>query len=86
VPLLPQLLQRIVNVFSQTGMSAYLWVAGRTIREYAVEGTDGVAPCLQLVEQLSSPAFNMFGSKQFDDIPDGKILLSLCRISQMFLI
>ncbi|KAJ2957823.1 hypothetical protein NQZ79_g6514 [Umbelopsis isabellina] len=70
VPLLPQLLQRIVNVFSQTGMSAYLWVAGRTIREYAVEGTDGVAPCLQLVEQLSSPAFTMFGNKQFDDIPD----------------
>ncbi|CAO3658469.1 unnamed protein product [Umbelopsis ramanniana] len=70
VPLLPQLLQRIVNVFSQTGMSAYLWVAGRTIREYAVEGTDGVAPCLQLVEQLSSPTFAMFGAKSFDDIPD----------------
>jgi transportin-3 len=72
VPLIPQLLQRIVNVFSQTGMSAYLWVAGRTIREYAIEGSDGVTPCLQLVEQLSSPTFAMFGNKQFDDIPDGK--------------
>ncbi|GAB5592901.1 Nuclear import receptor [Umbelopsis nana] len=70
VPLIPQLLQRIVNVFSQTGMSAYLWVAGRTIREYAIEGSDGVAPCLELVEQLSSPTFTMFGTKSFDDIPD----------------
>lgn len=83
VPLIPQLLQRIVNVFSQTGMSAYLWVAGRTIREYAIEGSDGVAPCLELVEQLSSPTFTMFGTKSFDDIPDGMCFYYLLQVVEM---
>ncbi|CAO3589815.1 unnamed protein product [Absidia cylindrospora] len=69
-PLMPQLMENIVNGFDETGLGVYLWVANKIIKEYAVEGSEGVAPCFGLVERLSMIVFGKLNGQKFDDIPD----------------
>ena len=68
-PLLPQLMERLVNAFSATGQSCYLWVSFKLIRAYAQDEGETAAPCAQLVQRLSQ---SMFGKLQqnVSDIPD----------------
>ncbi|KAI9480494.1 MAG: armadillo-type protein [Benjaminiella poitrasii] len=69
VPLLPSLMERIVNAFDATGLSGYLWVALRMIREYG-KGGAAAAPCFELVQRLSQSMFIKLQSSQVNDIPD----------------
>ncbi|KAG0171417.1 Nuclear import receptor [Apophysomyces sp. BC1034] len=70
VPLLPQLMERLVAGFEQHGMSVYLWVSHKLVREYAVDGTESIAPCFTLVERLSAFLFTKLSVQKFVDIPD----------------
>lgn len=73
VPLLPQLMESVVSGFDQTGLGVYLWVGNKIIKEYAQEGSDGVAPCFGLLERLSLIVFGRLNGQKFDDFPDGKV-------------
>lgn len=68
IPLLPQLMDRIVNAFEATGQSCYLWVSFKLVREYALDKGDSAAPCFQLVQRLSQSMFSKL--QKVDDIPD----------------
>lgn len=72
VPLLPQLMERLVNAFSATGQSCYLWVSFKLVREYACDEGDAAAPCFQLVSRLSQSMFMKLQQQQqnINDIPD----------------
>ncbi|CAO3618834.1 unnamed protein product [Cunninghamella echinulata] len=70
IPLLPQLMESIVNGFESTGLGVYLWAANKVIGEYAIEGTDGVAPCFGLIERVSVLLFAKLNGQKMDDIPD----------------
>jgi transportin-3 len=69
VPLLPQLMERLVNAFGATGQSCYLWVSYKLIREYACDEGDAAAPCFELVQRLSQSMF-MKLQQQVNDSPD----------------
>jgi transportin-3 len=68
IPLLPQLMERLVNAFEATGQSCYLWVSFKLVREYALDKGDSAAPCFQLVQRLSQSMFRKL--QKVDDIPD----------------
>ncbi|RUS17966.1 hypothetical protein BC937DRAFT_89307 [Endogone sp. FLAS-F59071] len=70
IPLLPQLMERLVTVFDRTQLSCYLWVATKVVREYANEDANNTTNCLKFMEGLSTVMFGMLPSKQFSDIPD----------------
>ncbi|KAI8086442.1 armadillo-type protein [Halteromyces radiatus] len=70
VPLLPQLMEDIVLGFETTGLGVYLWVANKIIKQYSVEGSDGVAACFGLVERLSMIVFGKLNGQKLEDIPD----------------
>lgn len=76
VPLLPQLMERIVNAFDSTGLSGYLWVSSKLIREYA-KG-DGEHPCFEFIKRLSQTMFVKMQAQEINNMPDGK-----CRISDI---
>jgi transportin-3 len=65
-------MESIVSGFDQTGLGVYLWVGNKIIKEYAQEGSEGVAPCFGLLERLSLIVFGRLNGQKFDDIPDGK--------------
>lgn len=69
VPLLPQLMERLVNAFGATGESCYLWVSYRLVREYAQNEGDAALPCFQLVQRLSQFMFVKMG-QNVSEIPD----------------
>lgn len=69
VPLLPQLMERLVSAFGATGQSCYLWVSYRLVREYAQDEGDAAVPCLQLVQRLSQFMFVKIGPN-VSEIPD----------------
>ncbi|KAI7906612.1 armadillo-type protein [Cokeromyces recurvatus] len=69
VPLLPSLMERIVNAFDRTGLSGYLWVALRMVREYGKREA-AASPCFELVQRLSQTMFTKLQSSQVSDIPD----------------
>ncbi|KAI8642121.1 armadillo-type protein [Parasitella parasitica] len=67
IPLLPQLIERIVNAFAITGLSGYLWVSLRLIRGYS---SDGEGPCFDFVQRLSQAMFIKMQGQPINDIPD----------------
>ncbi|KAG9299539.1 hypothetical protein G9A89_020710 [Geosiphon pyriformis] len=70
-PLLPALMDRLVNAFDQTGLSCYLWVATKCVREYIDgEGSEATLTLLAFVERLSVTMFRVLAKKKFVDIPD----------------
>lgn len=70
IPLLPQLMERVVNAFANTGLSGYLWVSLKLVREYSKN--DGERPCFDLLQGLSQAMFIKMQAQQVNDIPDGK--------------
>ncbi|KAF1802852.1 armadillo-type protein [Mucor lusitanicus] len=68
IPLLPQLMERVVNAFANTGLSGYLWVSLKLVREYSKN--DGERPCFDLVQGLSQAMFVKMQAQQVNDIPD----------------
>ncbi|KAI8147628.1 armadillo-type protein [Fennellomyces sp. T-0311] len=70
VPLLPQLMDRLVTGFELSGFSIYLYVSGKIVREYADGGQDNAAVCFNLVERLSQIMFVKASGTKFDDMPD----------------
>ncbi|KAI9495182.1 armadillo-type protein [Zychaea mexicana] len=70
VPLLPQLMDRLVTGFQLSGFSVYLFVSYRIIREYAEGGEDNAAVCFSLVERLSQIMLTKANNTKFDDMPD----------------
>ncbi|CAG8608492.1 6594_t:CDS:2, partial [Acaulospora colombiana] len=69
--LLPDLMERLIAAFDQTGLSCYLWVAGKCVRMNSVgEGTEATLALLTFVERLSVTMFRILGDKKPDDIPD----------------
>lgn len=78
IPLLPQLVERLVSGFEHSGFSIYLYVSTRLIREYAEGGPENAAACFGLVERMSSIMFAKSNSKKFEEMPDGKNCLSGC--------
>ncbi|KAI8369742.1 armadillo-type protein [Blakeslea trispora] len=68
IPFLPQLMERIVNAFNLTGLSCYLWVALKLVREFARE--EGQRPCFEFVQQLSQVLFVKLQTQQVNDMPD----------------
>ncbi|CEP15482.1 hypothetical protein [Parasitella parasitica] len=67
IPLLPQLIERIVNVFAITGLSGYLWVSLKLIRGYA---RDNEGPCFDFIRRLSQAMFIKMQRQPINDIPD----------------
>ncbi|KAI8979289.1 armadillo-type protein [Mycotypha africana] len=68
VSLLPQLMERLVNAFANTGLSAYLWVSMKLVSEFA--RCDGEQPCLDFVKRQSQSMFSVLQKNQINDIPD----------------
>ncbi|KAG2219346.1 hypothetical protein INT45_011254 [Circinella minor] len=70
VPLLPQLMDRLVTGFQVSGFSIYLFVSFRIVRQYAEGGDDNAAVCFGLVERLSQIMFTKASNTKFDEMPD----------------
>ncbi|KAI9316196.1 armadillo-type protein [Dichotomocladium elegans] len=70
VPLLPQLMERIVSGFDYSGLSVYLYVALKIIKVYGAGGPENAAVCLNLVERMSATMFTRLTEKKFQDMPD----------------
>ncbi|CAG8533786.1 12478_t:CDS:2 [Acaulospora morrowiae] len=69
--LLPELMDRLIAAFDQTGLSCYLWVAGKCVRIHSSgEGTEATLTLLRFVERLSVTMFRILSEKKPDDIPD----------------
>lgn len=72
LPLLPQLLDRLVIGFEQSGLGVYLYVSLKVIEEYAQSTAETTAVCFSLIERLSGTMFTKANTTNFNDIPDGK--------------
>ncbi|RUS29267.1 armadillo-type protein [Jimgerdemannia flammicorona] len=70
LPLLPQLMERLVTAFDRTQLSCYLWVSTKIVREYAGEDATSTTNCLNFVEGLSTVMFRVLNTKKFTEIPD----------------
>lgn len=68
IPLLPQLMERLVSAFDATGNSCYLWVSFKLVREYACDEGECALPCFQFVQRISQSMFMKL--QQVNDIPD----------------
>ncbi|CAH1762563.1 14097_t:CDS:2 [Entrophospora sp. SA101] len=70
-PLLPELIERLVTTFDKTGLSCYLWVATKCVREHTDgEGTAATLALLSFVQRLSVSMFKFLSEKKLEDIPD----------------
>lgn len=70
IPLLPQLMERLVTAFGNTGLSGYLWVSLKLVREYAKN--EGERPCFEFVRSQSQSLFAQIQRESVNNIPDGK--------------
>ncbi|KAL0080626.1 armadillo-type protein [Phycomyces blakesleeanus] len=82
-PLLPLLMERLVGGFDSSRLGVYLWVAHKLVREYAIEGTESVTVCFQLLESLSATVFTTLNEKKFEEIPD--VVEEYFRLTSAFL-
>lgn len=83
LPLLPQLIERITSGFECSGLSVYLYVALKIIKEYGSGGQENAAGCFGLVERMSAIMFSKANEKQFQDMPDGKFFIQIfCTMIQ----
>ncbi|CAG8491419.1 5508_t:CDS:2 [Ambispora leptoticha] len=70
-PLLPALMERLVTTFDGTGLSCYLWVATKCVREHIDrEGSEVALTMLSFVQSLSITTFRILNEKKIIDIPD----------------
>jgi transportin-3 len=69
IPLLPQLMERLVTAFQQTGLSGYMWVSLKLVREYAKN--EGERPCFEFLKSQSQSMFTQMQSENVNNIPDG---------------
>lgn len=72
-PLLGIVAVKIVPLFEETRLSAYLWITRKLVSEFigVQEFTD---PLYQLVERMTRATFLEFSSKPIHTIPDGNQL------------
>lgn len=68
-PLVPQLISKMINGFSSTNESSYLWMAKKFVECYASDTSNG-NDLSQVIDELGLLAISIFKNTPFDEKPD----------------
>lgn len=73
-PLLPQIVQTMIQSYKEHGSSSFLWMAKKVVSVYASDDDSSGADMANVVKELSLTTFERFrNASRLDDIPDGII-------------